>query len=1383
MNRSDVSELPAMTSESVPERPSLPSGELPEALVSDDEHEEGEIEDDEDGLQYEDISSDEEFNIRERIAQLERLDEKLGRRMSQISAEIRASNYEQTKSTHGSKDKSSSEIGSIANKENYECISDEEDVEFYLQHIEPLPKPKRVATTTARRKSSHSAIRYANHGGRQTTSGNRQSRSSSSINARRRRGETDSGFNGNESSRRKRKHEVGSGSTRRPPTISVSNSGHHRRRKRRKIQSNVPPNTVNLAESTSDSEQEYYLDRARLQAACSISGRKRKTDKENWDALRMKLSLEKRNKEKQNQEVATPAQPEIVLDDDDEEEEEDEEVLQLRLQALQTKAELKEVNDLSDQQPVLDLHMEEQELRMLALQSAFTKKHQKRLKKRQQERPYSPSDEISLLSPVDELPATENDILARYEDDDIQIIDVPPETVEIDDSSSDEGKPVQTSPSPCTLIGSNHPEIIHESAVENEFQVLCSSSHQDANAVDCEQQVAELEAPPPPIIGAIQNSGHEDEDEESLRSVLLSKMSEKRQPDPDDRPLTPDSMGEEEAAALRDLILSKMNNNRKPGKTMSQLETSPQSSEISELVEKSLEATSAFQDASPPATELRTTPTLSVASNINQQSKVTFSSNLITLIGKQKVPRKKRKKSETKAIQKAALKKVVGPPLAIAAPPPSRTLVKAPIARIAPPPIRPPVIQPPKSILKTTTTKLINNPNKLVNLNIVTRSNSPKEKAGLLESYVSKPVPKMIIQLGNSDSDSDLENYPAPDPEPLVDCNEMLRNIDNASPSRVTLESPNYSPVPPQMTTTLNNQDAELSGKVNDKAFEVRLDQFLKNVRSKIDQNQTGKDRNELETVVGDAESMPVKSVAGCSTPSSGTGSGNVASGKYVRKPIVAPSPNTPLAVRHLPESAQLEYRRLIARMAQLEKRKLQRVSAVIPNQLPPLTKTIINTVSAPKPDAETKEDENTSDLIVTVNHDRRDVVEKSTGRNKLLPPAPPPPPHISHSKKETSDTLVKRVLINNTVIAERRSHSPTTAVVINNQNPSPRTVVASPMLSQQNTKDLAVHYQSMSDHPEPETEDETSSLKEVLDRLATFKEEDQLQVLTLAENRFEVHSKRFRGELSDLISTVAIAQGERQKQYDLENKVDFLKEKLQILERALDFHRRRMSEIFPALHQSHTAVMASRKRSIELNNLCEAIGREVKGESYRSPTNAREEIRYQLKELTVQTKKLKNMKKLSLEEFKQITSEKRQQLIEMRRQEMCNSTKQQTAPAVISPKTTATTTEENHEPVQNDSTIEQRTIDSSNERPTNDSEAVTPLQPETSTEPHCTTVFELADGRLDEDVAKSALAKYNSPLASLKNQSALNIPDGVICPYMMRGECVDRDCKFVHFQ
>lgn len=58
-------------------------------------------------------------------------------------------------------------------------------------------------------------------------------------------------------------------------------------------------------------------------------------------------------------------------------------------------------------------------------------------------------------------------------------------------------------------------------------------------------------------------------------------------------------------------------------------------------------------------------------------------------------------------------------------------------------------------------------------------------------------------------------------------------------------------------------------------------------------------------------------------------------------------------------------------------------------------------------------------------------------------------------------------------------------------------------------------------------------------------------------------------------------------------------------------------------------------------------------------------------------------------------------------------------------------------------------------------------------------TVTQEAPAVLSSEPTWSRFEKYSSPLTSLR--SAQNIPDGVICPYQMRGECVDKDCKFEH--
>lgn len=750
----------------------------------------------------------------------------------------------------------------VIGKENYECISDEDDDDFDLFRYDPVPKPKPLP---ARRQP-------------------RSSRTSDSLKSLRQRpsSTTSSRYRGvsRELARRpsrvleKRKHE--------PRKHSLSTRKH----KRKRVEATTSATTVNVIDS-SDSERDFPLDRARLQAACSIQDtRKRKTDKENWDALKRKLKLSMQMRKK-SQEVLVASkeiveivadEPMLVEEDEvDDEDEEDEEVLQLRLQALKTKAELKETDVISllEEQPVEEAEppapekaVEEQELRMIALQSAFTKKHQIRLKKRQEERPYSPSDEIRLLSPVADLLPGAAEVVEV--DEDVQIIVTKPETVEIADSSDDEENRMEISPTESPTVPDVQPVDMELATASGESQSPAPPT-EEVISQEQEQVVLQLDSPVSPVVeepGDLQSKFPEEDDEETLRNQLLLNLSGSL-PTVAARPLTPDSMGEEEADALRELILSRMNN-KKVNKQREPTPADISNENDSQNIPPSDEASTIASNQ----------PTSKAPTTI--QSRGPTNPNLITLIGKQKIARKKKKKSAGKVARQAAAAAAAAAavgPIAIAAPPPSRSLVKAPIPLVPPPPGVPPLIQAPT----VTTTKVLVNPNKLINRNTV--NNAPKEqtqqRSAMVDNYVQKPVPKLVIQLGQSDSDSDPDYYSAPQSEPEVEVlrETFLRDLDNASPSRITLESPSYSPVP-------DEQPPASLQKSNDPAFAQRLDQFLRNVRSKTDQNQ-----NVTEV------------------PSAGSGSNGLAASPRSmtpRKPITAPtavaaSPITPSVSKNPP--------------------------------------------------------------------------------------------------------------------------------------------------------------------------------------------------------------------------------------------------------------------------------------------------------------------------------------------------------------------------------------------------------------------------------------------------------------------------------------------------
>uniref|UniRef100_A0A1Q3FDM2 C3H1-type domain-containing protein n=1 Tax=Culex tarsalis TaxID=7177 RepID=A0A1Q3FDM2_CULTA len=1312
------------------------------------EHEEGEIEDDDDeeeevkrGLEYENISSDEEFIIRERLLQLQAMDTELGllNKITGRSGEGQGA-ARRNASYNKRMQPPPAPLPPAIGKENYECISDDDDDDFDLFRYDPVPKPKPLPVRRKLRTSSRS-------GPESLKALRQQHRPSTGTSSSRYRISRE--HPGKRPSRvlEKRKHE--------PRKHSLP-----RKHKRKRVEVSTPTTTtttVNVIDS-SDSERDFPLDRARLQAACSIQDtKKRKTDKENWDALKRKLQLSMQQRKK-SMDVASREVDAIVVDEpmlvEEDEDEEDEEVLQLRLQALKTKAELKETDviNLLEEQPVEEVvppasekGAEEQELRMIALQSAFTKKHQIRLKKRQEERPYSPSDEIRLLSPVTDLPGAAEVVDV---DEDVQIIVTKPETVEIADSSDDDENRMEISPTESPIEPDVQP-VDMELATSGESQSPAPPA--EVTSKEPEQVVLQLDSPVSPVnedgSGDLQSKFPEEDDEETLRNQLLSKLSGSL-PTETVRPMTPDSMGEEEVDALRELILSRMNNK----KVTKRNEPTSQALEISNENDSQnippVDETTSSISSEQPSSKVSTT----------NQPRGPTNPNLITLIGKQKIARKKKKKSAGKVARQAAAAAAAAAavgPIAIAAPPPSRSLVKVPIPLVPPPPGIPPLIQAPA----VTTTKVLVNPNKLINRNTV--NNAPKEqtqpRSAMVENFVQKPVPKLVIQLGQSDSDSDPDYYSAPQSEPEVEVmhETFLRDLDNASPSRVTLESPTYSPIP----TAEPTDEQPAVQKPTDPAFAQRLDQFLRTVRSQTDQNH-----NVTEL------------------PSTGSGSNGLGTARSMaapstrpKPPLTAPAaPITPSAVRHLPKSAQLEYKRLLARMAQLEKQRQQRfvvqntpATALIPPP-PTITKTIVN--NGPE------EVDKNHEIVVTVNRDGRDVT---------MPPTSPATPK--------QDTLIKRVLINNTVTAGSGKVVPQATVrapAEETKDVTSKTAAAPIVEVRQKSPTKAVgRKDALPDDPD------LATLREALRRLPRIKEDDRHRVLKLAEARYENHSKRFREELQELIGTVENAQYQRQKQYDLENKVAFLREKLTVMERALAVHKHRIVSIFPTLQESHTRVMASRKKSIELNNLCQAIGREVQGKIYSPPSGLRGEIHQRLKVLTNETKQLKNMKKLTLEEFK------RQMIEQRRRQHEALVNERRPEPAVEpepaeSEESPAKTNEPEPAPVVQSMELAEQEECPAGEGTTKEPEPATVVEAlevraksaPTSRNTSPLVVLELerrltatqeAPAVLSSEPTRTRFEQYTSPLASL--QSAPNIPDGVICPYQMRGECVDKDCKFEH--
>lgn len=106
-----------------------------------------------------------------------------------------------------------------------------------------------------------------------------------------------------------------------------------------------------------------------------------------------------------------------------------------------------------------------------------------------------------------------------------------------------------------------------------------------------------------------------------------------------------------------------------------------------------------------------------------------------------------------------------------------------------------------------------------------------KLQSRMITTTQAKPVNKLVIQLQNSDTESDLEetlNDDISGTAPTI--TEADRLFDNASPSSIAMDSPSCGPCSPVAPNTMANEEA--ADAIANPVFEQKLDEFLKKVRT-----------------------------------------------------------------------------------------------------------------------------------------------------------------------------------------------------------------------------------------------------------------------------------------------------------------------------------------------------------------------------------------------------------------------------------------------------------------------------------------------------------------------------------------------------------------------
>lgn len=87
---------------------------------------------------------------------------------------------------------------------------------------------------------------------------------------------------------------------------------------------------------------------------------------------------------------------------------------------------------------------------------------------------------------------------------------------------------------------------------------------------------------------------------------------------------------------------------------------------------------------------------------------------------------------------------------------------------------------------------------------------------------------------------------------------------------------------------------------------------------------------------------------------------------------------------------------------------------------------------------------------------------------------------------------------------------------------------------------------------------------------------------------------------MSKFITNIDEAHSVKQKQIHLEHEVADLRAKLHAMESQLDAQKKKSTEIFPVITQTHKRILQSRDKYIKLSKVCNKIGVVVKGTDYQ---------------------------------------------------------------------------------------------------------------------------------------------------------------------------------------
>ncbi|XP_063708117.1 uncharacterized protein LOC134836813 isoform X2 [Culicoides brevitarsis] len=159
--------------------------------------------------------------------------------------------------------------------------------------------------------------------------------------------------------------------------------------------------------------------------------------------------------------------------------------------------------------------------------------------------------------------------------------------------------------------------------------------------------------------------------------------------------------------------------------------------------------------------------------------------------------------------------------------------------------------------------------------------------------------------------------------------------------------------------------------------------------------------------------------------------------------------------------------------------------------------------------------------------------------------------------------------------------------------------------------------------------------------RLAKMSDEAKEKALEKYETSYNDFSNQFDSQLSDFMDRITEATVEKRKQIQLEMEAEELRAKLAAVESQLGHQREKVRKIYPNISAVHKKILATRDKYVKMGKCCVKLGQTVKGTDYQFTSEAKEKIVERLKQLPTKTKQLKNAKEEYLKELEEARNAK----------------------------------------------------------------------------------------------------------------------------------------------